>query len=318
MTRPEYGVYTVGDYNFFAGVVAAINSLRLHDYNGPIAVLDIGFDPWMVAYLRDYDDVEVLDIEPVRRDVRFTDVVSDESPVMKGWAYKAFGIVHYDRFRSWTFIDGDYLPLRNLEHELWPFLTRGCLVCTEDGSNQWTDVHAEAVGVRPGRYMNINAGFISVSMAHHAHVVHEWRNLMTRRKPFDLWWGDQGALNAILDKYAVEKTCLDSRLWNQTWLNGTMASEGKCRLVENDGRPYVVDDTSGKRVMGWHGVGWHKLWHQIGIDHYRRDPVERDAFYRDCEGRSPHAVRELFRQLLFCDLFNRPLKPNGHLLEVRG
>jgi hypothetical protein len=270
----------------------------------------------MAQYLRAYDEVEVLDMEPVCRLTRFTDIASDESPVMKDWAFKAFGIVHYDRFRHWTFIDGDYLPLCNLEREVLPLLKKGCFVGAEDGLNKWDAIHEDAVGVRPGTYTNINAGFISVNMETHDYIVHEWRNLMTRFKPFALWWGDQGALNAILDKHGIETTCLERRLWNQTGINDLMAEEGVCRLVSRGGRPCVIDRDSGGRVMGWHGAGWFKVWHQIGIDHYRQDADERRKFQRECQGKSPVAIQEIFRRMLFCDRFNRSLRQNGHRLEL--
>ena len=93
--------------------------------------------------------------------------------------------------------------------------------------NTWSAAHADAVGVAPGTYMNINAGFFSASMEHHRALLEEWRNLMTRRKPFDLWHGDQGALNAILDKYSVPKVLVGEKAdWNQTWLNESLSREG--------------------------------------------------------------------------------------------
>ncbi|MEO1450784.1 MAG: hypothetical protein AAFV07_14740 [Bacteroidota bacterium] len=317
--RAEYGIYTVGDENFFAGVVAAINALRYYGYSGPVAVIDIGFQEWMVDYLRQFESVRVLSIEPVKRQTRFTDVCSEDSPVMQGWAYKAFSIVHYDLFDQWTFIDADYLPLCNLEKELRPFIQQGKFVSTEDGVNNWDAKHEAAIGVAPGAYMNINAGFVSLDMEVHGAIVHEWRNLMTRRKPFDLWYGDQGALNAILDKYDVEKFTVEKTLWNQTWLNESMAREGQCELMEKAGCKVVWYHTMDQRIMGWHGVGWHKLWHQIGIDHYRKDrPDERERFYVECQGKSPAAIVEIFRFFLFMDTFNTSLARTGHLLTLQA
>jgi lipopolysaccharide biosynthesis glycosyltransferase len=317
LKRKEYGIYTVGDENFFAGIVAAINSLKYHGYRGPVAVIDIGFEPWMVSYLAAFDNVTVLDIEPVRKDIRFVDVKSEESPVMKGWAYKAFSIVHYDLFENWTFIDADYFPLCNLEEELLPDIKRGHFISTEDGQNNWDQRHVEAIGVEPGIYMNINAGFISLSMEKYGSIVHEWRNLMTRYKPFDLWYGDQGALNAVLDKYGVEKTCRDKVLWNQTWLNERMAIENKCSLLKEDDRLFVQYEPLGARIMGWHGAGWHKLWHQIGIDHYRKnDEAERVKFYNESQGKSPRAIVDIFRHFMFLDTYNQRLAQEGHLLST--
>jgi len=314
--RQEYGVYTVGDENFFAGIVAAVNSLKYHGYHGPIAVIDIGFNEWMKSYLAAFENVALLDIEPVRKDIRFVDVKSDESPVMKGWAYKAFSIVHYDLFDNWTFIDGDYLPLCNLEEELLPDIKRGHLISTEDGHNTWDERHMEAIGVEPGGYVNINGGFISLSMETYGAIVHEWRNLMTRYKPFDLWYGDQGAFNAVLDKYGVEKTCLDKVLWNQTWLNERMAIENKCSLHHENGKVFVRYEPLGAKIMGWHGTGWHKLWHQIGIDHFRKhNEVERKKFHDESQGKSPGAVVEIFRYFMFLDTYNTALAQEGHLLS---
>lgn len=313
--RFPYGIYTVGDDNFFAGIVAAINSLRFHGYWGPIAVLDIGFEAWMVSYLNDYANVGVLDIEPVKENQRFTDVKTDENPVMKGWAYKAFGILHYDLYDQWTFIDADYLPLCNLEAELRPLIAQGHFVSTEDGNNTWDERHADAMGVKPGDYMNINAGFISLDMKVHGSIIHEWRHLMTRKKPFDLWYGDQGALNAVLDKWEVPKYTLDKVLWNQTWLNKAMAVENQCFLRGEGKGLHVWYAPKEARIMGWHGAGWHKLWHQIGIDHYRKHaPEERLRFFFECEGQSPTAIVEIFKFFMFMGDYNQPLTRADHLL----
>ena len=92
--------------------------------------------------------------------------------------------------------------------------------------------------MRPGRYTNVNAGFFSAPMDHHGAIVEEWRNLMTRRKPFDLWYGDQGALNAVLDKYDVPKVLVgDKAEWNQTWLNAELAAGATGSSSRAAGRP---------------------------------------------------------------------------------
>jgi hypothetical protein len=312
-----YGIYTVGDDNFFAGLVASVNALKYYGYTGPIAIIDIGFEPWMAAYLEGFENVAVLDIEPVKKNTCFTDLVTDENPVMTGWAYKAFGIIHYDLFPKWTFIDADYLPLCNLETELLPLINEGRVISTEDGMNYWGPEHEAAIGVRPGNYMNINAGFVSLDMNVHGRIVHEWRNLMTRRKPFDLWYGDQGALNAVLDKWGIEKYTLDKVLWNQTWLNSEMARENRCMLMREPNNMHAWYEPKDARIMGWHGAGWHKLWHQIGIDHYRKhDAAERMRFYNECKDKSPWPIVELFEYFLFLDQFQSPLKRNNHLLTV--
>jgi hypothetical protein len=317
--KPAYGIYTVADDNFFSGIVASINSLRHHEYFGPIAIIDIGFEDWMHDFLLAYDNVFVLDIQPVCKGIRFVDIKSDECPVMKGWAYKAFSILYYDLFESWTFIDGDYLPLCNLKTELKPYIDQGLFISTEDGMNTWNEAHHEAIGVKPGSYMNINAGFISLSMEKYGYILHEWRNLMTRSKPFGLWYGDQGALNAILDKYDVEKTCLDKVLWNQTWLNEKMAKEETCRLVKNGDEIFIHYQPLNAKIMGWHGAGWHKLWHQLGIDHYRKnDEEERKRFHSECQRKSPEAIVEIFRHFLFLNTYNKKLIQKGHLLDVES
>lgn len=315
--QSRYGIYTIGDENFFPGILAAINSLRYYGYPGDIGVADLGFLPWMKDYLNAMPGVVVLAIEPINRLIRFTDVKSDDQPVMTGWAYKVFSILHYDLFESWTFIDADYLPLCNLEAELYPLIEQGHFVSSEDGSNTWDERHEAAIGVKAGSYMNINAGFISLDMQVHAPIIHEWRNLMTRRKPFDLWYGDQGALNAVLDKYDVPKYTVDKVLWNQTWLNEPMAKEGACQLIEAVADVHVFYPPKDDRLKGWHGTGWHKLWHQLGIDHYRKDNAEeRDKFYLESQGKSPQAVVDIFEYFLFMENGQPPLKRNGHLLSL--
>ena len=306
----SYGVYTVSDASFFPGTVANINSLRYHGYQSPIAIIDIGFDDWMIQYLKKFDNVKVLDISSLRKIIRFTDVKTNDEPIMKGWAYKAFGIVHYDLFQCWTFIDADYFPMCNLEQHIKPLLSYSKFVCTEDGTNTWKEEHQEATGVMPGKYMNINAGFISLNMETHGYIIHEWRNLMTRKKPFDLWYGDQGALNVILDKYGIEKTLLDRKLWNQTWLNEKMAKENSIEL--RDGKLYHKQMNA--VIMGWHGTGWHKLWNQLGIDHYRKNKSEQTKFYEESLGKSPKPIVEEFKRMLFLDKFNKPLQQKGSSL----
>lgn len=307
----DYGIYTVGDHNFFAGVVAAINALRFFGCRAPIAVIDIGMEPWMPAYLEGFPDVRVLPISPLLGVTRYTDVRSNEEPVMQDWAYKAFAIVHYSLFRTFTYIDGDYLPLCNLQEELEPLINQGKFVSSEDGRNTWGEAHQQAIGVRPGDYLNINSGFFSLDTARYGSVIDEWRNLMTRRKPRALWYGDQGALNAILDKYGVEKTAFPRLTWNQTGINTSLAESGE--VVRQ--RETLVHQPTGQRIMGWHGCGWHKFWHQIGIDHYRGSAEEREAFRRESQNKSPRAAVELFEHFLFLDCFNRPLLRDGFRLR---
>ena len=312
-----YGIYTVADRNFFSGAVAAVNSLRHHGYKGPIAVIDVGLREWMRAHLLSYDDLFVLDIEYLKRAVRYVDVLSSEIPVMHGWAFKAFGISHFNLFESFTFIDADYLPLTNVEAVVRPLIEAGQFVSTPDGNNTWTNLHRDAVGVATGSYPNVNAGFVSLSMLHHDYVVHEWRNLMTRRKPFELWYGDQGALNAILDKHGVEKTTLSELLWNQTWLNGTLKA---CDAVvfEKFPEPRLIHSPTGQRFMGWHGWGWHKPWHALGIDEYREDAADRDRFRRECLDRIPEPAIAAFKYFLFLDGFGAALEQRGHAILPAG
>lgn len=313
VAQQTYGIYTVSDANFFPGVVANINSLRYHGCAATVAVIDIGLDLWMKNYLKEYSNVKLLDLTELMEQIRFTDIVSTDSPIMTGWAYKAFGIVHFDLFDCFTFIDADYLPLCDLEKELKPAAVEGQFLSTYDGENTWEKKHEDAIGVKPGKYVNINAGFITLSMKKYAYIIHEWRNLMTRKKPFGLWYGDQGALNAILDKYGIDKATVDRRIWNQTMLNTAMTRSG---VVEKRG-DMIFHKEVRQKIMGWHGTSWHKLWHQMGIDYYRKDKAEREKFYKDGHGKSPQAVVDIFREFLFMDKYNRKLKQQGYLIRVK-
>lgn len=305
-----YGIYTAADSNFFAGVVGSINSLRFHRYTGAIAVIDTGLDSWMKDYLAGFPGVEVLSLEPIRRAARFTDVLCDENPVDKNWAYKAFAIVHYERFDCFTFIDGDFFPMCNIQPIVEPLVQQGAVVCTEDGTNCWTPEHHGATGVPPGRYMNVNAGFLTFNLAYHQHILWEWRNLMTRKKACDLWYGDQGAINVVMDKYHTEKRLLDKRLWNQTHLNEKMARENAVEACDG----LLRLKQTGERIYAWHGTGWHKLWHCIGIDHFRNDPQERIRFFEECMGRVPAPILRQFEHDLFMGDFNQRLKREGNRL----
>lgn len=296
--KHQYGIYTAADDNFFPGVVVQLNSLRRHGYEGPLAVIDTGLEPWMIGYLN-ARGATVINMD-FAKDIRFTDVVSEETAGMRGWSFKAFGILEADLFETFTFIDADYIPLCNVERELSDRLDRGQFLGTEDGSNTWDARHTEAVGVRAGTYVNINAGFFSASLREHRYVLEEWRNVMTRRKPFDLWYGDQGALNAILDKYSVPKIYVGRKEdWNQTWLNESLARDGLIHVESLT--PPILRHQDGRRIFGWHGCGWYRYWHCIGIDHYREDPKEIEHMRQECAGKVPQAVLDVFRTLLFQD-----------------
>lgn len=307
----EYGIYTAADANFFPGVVVQINALRLHGYSGPLAVIDTGLDPWMRDYLAERHAIIIA--TDFVKDLRFTDVLSDEPAGMRGWSFKAFGIVQAKLFDCFTFMDADYIPLCDMRRELYERVRGGDFLCTEDGWNTWDESHADAVGVRPGRYLNVNAGFFSASMRHHGAIIEEWRNLMTRRKPFDLWYGDQGALNAVLDKYGVPKVLVgDKADWNQTWENERLAA-GDSVVVERLSPP-VLRHKGGRRIYGWHGCGWCRYWHCIGIDHYRTDPAEIERMRIDCNGKVPKAVLDVFSAMLFLD---DDLVVSDHLIGPR-
>lgn len=308
----DYGIYTAADANFFPGVVAQLTSLRLHGYQGKLAVIDTGLEQWMREYLSERGAI-IISMDFVKN-LRYTDVLSDETAGMRGWSFKAFGIMHARLFKCFTFMDGDYIPLCNPQHELRERIDNGDFLCTEDGWNNWDESHTEAVGVRSGSYMNVNAGFFSASMEHHGAFLEEWRNLMTRRKPFDLWYGDQGALNAILDKYAVPKVLVgDKSDWNQTWLNEELAKDDSIAVASLS--PPVLRHQNGRRIFGWHGCGWWRYWHCIGIDHYRKDKSEIEKMRQECIGKVPRAVLEVFSWLLFHD---NDLVVTDHLIGPRA
>lgn len=307
-TLDDYGIYTAADDNFFPGVVVQYHSLRQHGYSGRLAVIDTGLEPWMRDYLTERG-VVLISMDFAKR-TRFTDVLTDETAGVRGWSFKAFGILHANLFKRFTYIDADYIPLCNLEAMLYPRIERGEFLCTEDGLNTWDERHTDAIGVAPGTYMNVNAGFFSASLEHHGPLLEEWRNLMTRRKPFELWYGDQGALNAILDKYSIPKVLVgDKSDWNQTWLNERLARGPQ--VVVGSLRPPVLQHEDGRRIYGWHGCGWCRYWHCIGIDHYRKDTAEVEKMRLECSGKVPAAVLEVFRAMLF---HGNDLRVAGHLL----
>src|SRR5262249_4282272 len=138
----DYGIYTAADYNFFPGVVVQLNALRSHGYRGKLAVIDTGLEPWMRDYLtKNGATIVALDFV---KSLRYTDVLSEEPAGMRGWSFKAFGIMHARLFKRFTFIDGDYIPLCNLQQALDHRIERGEFLCTEDGANTWNAAHTEA------------------------------------------------------------------------------------------------------------------------------------------------------------------------------
>lgn len=291
----EYGIYTAANASYFAGVVVQLESLRLHGYTGKLVVFDTGLEPWMREYLIEHG-AHVFLMDFVRH-IRFTDVKAEEHAGIKDWSFKAFGISQARMFRRFTFIDADYIPLCNLQSELFDRIDRGEFLCTDDGENNWDERHFEAIGVAPGRYVNVNAGFFSLSLDHFDWLIEEWRNLMTRWKPFDLWHGDQGALNAILDKYGVRKSFVGHGAdWNQTYYCEKLAKNG---MVEIESfAPPILRHRGGNRIYGWHGCGRFRYWHALGVAHGHQYEDEILLRQRLSWLQVPAAVHNLFAHLL--------------------
>lgn len=299
----SYGIYTGGDRAFFPGLVASVNALRWYGCQAPIAILDFGLEPWMSAYLDGFPEVKVFDLRPLGEVIRYTDVRSDDSPVFLDYGFKAFGIAHFNLFERFTFLDADLLPLCDPEPFLDPLIERGAIVSAEDGLNEWGAWHAEAIGVEPGVYLNLNAGFFSLSWRYHSLVIHEWCHLMTRRRVMDNLFADQGALNVILDKYQIPKLALERELWSQTGLNEAMTVQN---AVERSGDEFIHGPT-GQRIGGWHTAGCHKLWVQSGDRFGEGDPGETERLRRESAGTSPREIVEAFSHFLHLDHFHAPV-----------
>lgn len=299
----SYGIYTGGERAFFPGLVAAINALRWYGCRAPFAVFDVGLDPWMQDYLRGFADVQVCDLRPLAQVTRYTDVHMEASPVLCDCGFKAFGIVHVNCFERFTFMDADLLPLCDLEAALDPLIGDGAFVSVEDGWNDWEAWHAENIGVAPGPQPNVNSGLFSLSMAHHAAIMHEWCHLHTRRRAMDRLFADQGALNVVLDKYGVPKLALERELWSQAGLNQSMAAAGEVGRHGDE----LVHLPSGRRLGAWHTAGCAKLWQQAGVDFTGRSPDEIEAIRRQSEGTSPLPVVEVFDHFLRLDCFQAPV-----------
>jgi hypothetical protein len=77
----------------------------------------------------------------------------------------------------------------------------------------------------------------------------------------------------------------------------------------------LIHTPSGECFKGWHGWGWHKPWHCLGIDEFRDDPAERERFHFECRTKIPAQVVECFAHFLFMGDYNRPLKRAGHRIS---
>ena len=158
-----YGIYMVRVAAIFPALSLPSIPRDFHGYRGPVAVMDTGLEPWMRDYLSSYEGVEVLPLALIRSGTRFTDVRSHQSPVSRGNAFKAFGIVHYDLFDRFTWVDADLFVTCDPVAEVGPLLSEDAVVGTEDNSNTWTARDEEATGVTPGTYPQMNSGFVSLS-----------------------------------------------------------------------------------------------------------------------------------------------------------
>lgn len=296
----DYGIYTCSDFSYFSGAVVALKALRLHGYQDDFAVIDVGLYPWMISYLVDHGAI-VIPMGWTRR-FRYTDVLTDVNPTDEGLAYKPFGIYHAKLFKNITYIDADYIPLCNIKEHVYDRMVDGdFLAINEVGLNRWGERQHAFCGVKPEiEYPTINAGFINFSLDHYDFVLEEWRNIMTRRGHHDQWCADQGALNAILDKYEIEKVQVGDKLqWNQTGI-GTLASGDD--ILINGLNPPTVSFNDGRRIYGWHGSGGYRYWNCIGIDHVR-PRGEAEEHYRKCQNHyhTPPNIIGLFKYLLFFD-----------------
>lgn len=185
--------FTIGDRDFFLGVVALLNSLRLTGNELPLTVLDLGFLSWQRDLLEPFCEV----VDPAERDVL---------PVlMKTFApsRSSADVI--------VLIDADVIVTGSLQPVI-DAATRGLVYGFVDGPAsrrcfaEWTDLFALQAPLRRQPY--VNAGFVAVSRRWHPGLLGRWegcchalrgRKVLSDTVESDpVWLPDQDALNALL------------------------------------------------------------------------------------------------------------------------
>lgn len=186
---------TLADANFYPGLVALVNSLRLQGHDDPISVLDLGLTPGQRATLA--GECEFVAVPP--------------GPPRHPWLLEPVAC----RARSAeivVYIDADIIVTRPL-HDLIERARSGHVVAFPDELPErwfaeWQDIFD--LPRAPRHQVYVNAGFLAVSTVRHPTLLDEWarcceaiigrptvrddrRNVLT---PVGL--SSQDALNAIL------------------------------------------------------------------------------------------------------------------------
>ncbi len=273
--------FTICDEQYFVGLVALINSLRVLGHHETVVVLDCGLTTGQKALIRVHAEL-----------VTAPDNVAGNPAV-----YKAFGR-DMNRGGVSIIIDSDMIVTRRLDAVI-ALAREGRIVACNDPAvdrwfPQWTEIFGLCSPLRREPY--VNAAFIAFSDRHWPDFLSRWWSrcevLFSRRggpmgrnpaDPVDL--ADQDALNAILMSEMGED-CLvrlpQTAVAHCTFETAELVDEQtlECR---KDGQPVTAVHWPGRpKPWEWRGLGEWWGWAKFSdtnpyIRLLRRLLVARDA-----------------------------------------
>jgi len=275
-TIPAAGFYTVADSNFFPGVVALLNSLRVVGHEEPLFVLDCGLDRAQREMLAPH--------------ATLVSAPSGAHPVMLKWRAP---LTHPAQVM--VLLDADMIITRPL-NDLLEGAAAGRIVAFESGVDRFFPEWGDLLGLGTSqRHRYLNAGAVAVSRGvgmellellrdglSKVDVNRGWYSVLEPSYPF--WLLEQDVLNAVLSaRFADRLAPLELRLAATFPFEGVdLVDEATLRCAHQDGvEPYLL-----------HHI-WHKPWLTVTPENVYSRLLTRLLVNSDVALRLPKHVRPL-------------------------
>lgn len=250
-------VFAVGDSDYFVGVVALVNSLRITGNDMPVTVLDLGFTPEQRAVLAPH-----CDLVDAPRD-RHPHVTKMLAPLRANADVMIM-------------LDADVLVTGSLD-PLIDDARAGFVSAPRDPAHdrffaEWLDIFALRAPIRCEPY--VNSGVVAFSRAHFPNLLERWGQacdevsdqpvLDDAASALDpVWLPDQDALNALLmSELPSGSVAVRSDVMMGQALNDTRFSDVTRLVCALDGEP----------VRLLHTLGSPKPWQRRARWEFRANP----------------------------------------------
>jgi hypothetical protein len=251
-TDPTY--YTIANAQFFPGLVALLNSLRLSGNHGELVVLDRGLV-----------DLQREMLAPHASVVRLPDEQVAHPAVLKAYAqaFDPTGIV--------MIIDADMMVVHALDWVAGRAAAgRICLFpdpIPDRWFAEWADILELRAPVRRGTYLN--AGFVAFDAERWPALLARWWELCARipddqlyvDQALPFWAGDQDALNALLFSELAADAVDELPIYGEAYpeqLLRVRVQDPETLACELDGHPATILHYS-LGPKAWQRLGWLRL-----------------------------------------------------------